>query len=311
MTVLALDIGGTKLAAALVDVDGQLLRTARRPTPATGVLDVCLSVLREVADGAHVDAVGIGSAGPVDVTTGTVNPVNIPGLRGVPLVAEVSTAFGGADVQLAGDGSCMALAEQRYGAGRGTPDLLGVVVSTGVGGGVVLDGRVLTGRTGNAGHVGHVVADPEGEACPCGGVGCLETVASGPSTVRWARAQGWIGDDGLALAAAVRVGDPVAIAALERAGTALGQVLASAAAVVDVQLVVLGGGFSAAGEPLWAAARTAMARHAKMSFVRELRLVPAELGSRAGLVGAAALVLPGAGASAPSNARGVISMQQG
>jgi glucokinase len=291
VTVLGLDVGGTKLAAALASDDGRLLRTARLPTPRTDVLAACLSVLHEVARGADVHAVGIGSAGPVDVGTGTVDPVNIPQLRGVPLLAGVAAAFGGAEVQLAGDGACMALAEQRFGAGRGTPNLLGVVVSTGVGGGLVLDGQVVTGRTGNAGHVGHMVADPAGEACPCGARGCLETIASGPSAVRWAQAQGFSGADGADLAASARAGDPVAVAAVARAGTALGQVLASAAALVDVELVVLGGGFAAAGEPLWTAARTAISQHAAMSFVRGLRLVPAELGPDAGLVGAAALVL--------------------
>ena len=291
MTVLALDIGGTKIAAAVVHPDGRVQRSVRRPTPRTGVLDACLAVLREVAGADPVRAVGIGSAGPVDVPAGTVDPVNIRQLRGVPLVAGVAEAFGGVPVRLAGDGSCMALAEQRFGAGRGVPDLLGVVTSTGVGGGLVLAGQVVTGRTGNAGHVGHVVADPDGEDCPCGARGCVETIASGPSSVRWARAHGWNGADGVALGTSARAGDPVAVAALERAGRALGLAFATTAALVDLELVVLGGGFAAAGEPLWAAARAAMAPHAAMSFVRGLRLVPAELGASAGLVGAAALVL--------------------
>lgn len=291
MTVLALDIGGTKLAAGLALPDGQVLRSARRPTPATGVLDACVALLRQVAGDEPVTAVGIGSAGPVDVLSGTVDPVNIPQLRGVPLVDGVSRAFGGAPVRLAGDGSCMALAEQRFGAGRGVPDLLGVVTSTGVGGGLVLGGQVVTGRTGNAGHVGHIVAEADGEHCPCGARGCVETIASGPSSVRWARAHGWTGTNGEALGVSARAGDPVAVAALERAGRALGLAFATTAALVDIELVVLGGGFAAAGEPLWAAARAAMAPHAAMPFVRGLRLVPAELGGAAGLVGAAALVL--------------------
>lgn len=290
-TVLALDIGGTKLAAGLVDPDGRVLRSARCPTPSSGVVDACVALLREVAGDEPVTAVGIGSAGPVDVVAGTVDPVNIPQLRGVPLVDGVAEAFGGVRVRLAGDGSCMALAEQRFGAGRGVADLLGVVTSTGVGGGLVLGGQVVTGRTGNAGHLGHIVADPEGVDCPCGARGCVETIASGPSSVRWARAQGWTGADGEALGVSARAGDPVAVSALERAGRALGLAFATTAALVDLELVVLGGGFAAAGEPLWAAARAAMAPHARMSFVRGLRLVPAELGAAAGLVGAAALVL--------------------
>lgn len=291
MTVLALDLGATKLAAALVADDGRVLRTARRLTPGTDVVAECVTVLREVAGDEPVRAVGIGSAGPVDAASGTVDPVNIPQLRGVRLVDAIVAAFGGVPVTLAGDGSCMALGEQRFGAGRGVPNMLGVVVSSGVGGGLVLGGQLVTGRTGNAAHLGHMVADPQGEPCPCGGRGCVETVSSGPSAVRWAQAHGWAGADGQALAVSVRDGDPVALAAVQRAGTALGVALASAAALADVDLVVLGGGFAAVGASLWAAARAAIATHARMSFVRGLRLIPAELGAQAGLVGAAALVL--------------------
>ncbi len=290
MSVLGLDVGGTKLAAALVADDGTLLRTARCATPGTDVLAATVGVLREVAGDERPRAVGIGSAGPVDATAGTVTPVNIPQLHGLPLVAGVAEAFGGVPVRLAGDGACFALGEARRGAGRGVPDLLGVVVSTGVGGGLVLDGQVVTGRTGNAGHLGHVVSDPDGEPCPCGARGCLETVASGPSSVRWARRHGFTGTDGQALAVAALAGDPVAVAALERAGRALGLALASAAALADLDLVVVGGGFAAAGAPLWSAARRALTPHAVMPFVRGLRLVAAELGEHAGVLGAAELV---------------------
>ncbi|MGZ6807629.1 MAG: ROK family protein [Mycobacteriaceae bacterium] len=290
MAVLGLDIGGTKVAAALVDVDGGVLRAARRPTSRTDVWKACAAVLREVADGVHVRAVGIASAGPIDEGAGTVSPLNISSWRDFPVVEAVREEFAGAHVVLGGDGPCVALAEHRFGAGRGTPDLLGVVVSTGVGGGLLLAGRVVGGRTGNAGHIGHVVVEPNGAACACGGQGCLEAVASGPSSVRWARARGWGGLDGIALADDAHNGVEVAVAALARAGAGLGQAFASTAALVDVDLVVLGGGFAAAGDPLWRPMREAVAKHAGLSFTRGLRVVPPELGSDAGLVGAAALV---------------------
>ncbi len=291
MAVLALDVGGTKVAAALVDSDGAVLRTARRPTATDDVWAACVAALREVADGEQVSAVGIGCAGPIDVRTATVSPLNIPAWRGFPLVSSVAREFRDAAVRLGGDGACMAMAEYRFGAGRGVPNLMGVVVSTGVGGGLVLDGHVVQGRSGNAGHIGHVVVEPGGAVCACGGVGCLEAVASGPSAVRWARARGWSGADAVALAADARAGGPVAVGALARAGNGLGQALASAAALVDVDLVVLGGGFAAAGAPLWEPMRAAVARHARLGFARELRVVPAALGAESGLVGAAALVL--------------------
>ena len=178
MAVLALDVGGTKVAAALVDSDGAVLRTARRPTATDDVWAACVAALREVADGEQVSAVGIGCAGPIDVRTATVSPLNIPAWRGFPLVSSVAREFRDAAVRLGGDGACMAMAEYRFGAGRGVPNLMGVVVSTGVGGGLVLDGHVVQGRSGNAGHIGHVVVEPGGAVCACGGVGCLEAVAS-------------------------------------------------------------------------------------------------------------------------------------
>lgn len=291
MAVLALDVGGTKVAAALVDSDGAVLRTARRPTATDDVWAACVAALREVADGEQVSAVGIGCAGPIDVRTATVSPLNIPAWRGFPLVSSVAREFRDADVRLGGDGACMAMAEYRFGAGRGVPSLMGVVVSTGVGGGLVLGGQLVSGRSGNAGHIGHVVVEPGGAVCACGGVGCLEAVASGPSAVRWARARGWSGADAVALAADARAGGQLAVGALARAGNGLGQAFASAAALVDVDLVVLGGGFAAAGAPLWEPMRAAVTRHARLGFARELRVVPAALGAESGLVGAAALVL--------------------
>jgi glucokinase len=188
------------------------------------------------------------------------------------------------------DAVCFALGEQRHGAGRGTADLLGVVVSTGVGAGVVLGGRVLDGATGQAGHLGHVVVEPDGPLCACGGRGCLEAVARGPAVVAWARERGSQARDGAGLAALARDGDGVAQAALARAGRALGTALSGAAALLDVRMAVVGGGLSQAGPALWDPLREAVARHARLPFTEGLQVVPAALGPAAGLVGAATLV---------------------
>lgn len=287
---LALDVGGTKLAAALVDGDGRVIRSARRPTPATGVWDDVAALLGEVRGSAEVRGVGIGCGGPIDPAVGTVSPVNIPAWVRFPLRDLVEALVGDAPVVLANDGVCMALGEQRHGAGRGFPDLLGVVVSTGVGGGLVAGGRPVTGRSGNAGHVGHVVVEPDGDRCSCGGRGCLETVTSGPNLVRRARRRGWAGDDAAELAAAARAGDGVARDAFRRGGLALGRALASVAAVCDVDLIVLGGGVADSGELLLGPAREALAEHARLGFLHGVRVVPASLGPDAGLVGAAALL---------------------
>lgn len=287
---LALDIGGTKLAAALVDAGGTVLRSARRPTPESDVWDAVAAVLREARGSTAVRGAGIGCGGPIDPAAGTVSPLNIAGWVDFPLRDRVAALLDGLPVALANDGVCMALGEQRHGAGRGSPDILGVVVSTGVGGGLVAGGRPVHGRSGNAGHVGHVVVDADGAECSCGGRGCLETVASGPHLVRWARRHGWTGTDAVALAASARDGDEVARRAFRRGGRALGRALASVAAVCDVDLVVLGGGVVESGELLLGPAREALAEHARLEYLRALRMVPAALGAAAGLVGAAALL---------------------
>ncbi|HTI74817.1 MAG TPA: ROK family protein, partial [Mycobacterium sp.] len=180
---LALDIGGTKIAAGLVDPDGALVHQAKLPTPdgdAEGVWTVVDTLVTEALAeaGGRVRGVGISSAGPIDLPTGTVSPINIVEWQRFPIVERVM-ALAGAPVRLGGDGLCMAMGERWRGAGRGAQFLLGMVVSTGVGGGLVIDGAPYDGRTGNAGHVGHVVVDPDGRLCSCGGHGCVETVAAG------------------------------------------------------------------------------------------------------------------------------------
>jgi glucokinase len=301
MLILCLDIGGTKIAAGLADPDGALVHMAIRPTPrGVGAEDVWAAVaatitdVLRVADGA-VTAVGIASAGPVDQHRGSVNPVNIPSWDGFPLrdrVAAMIPGVPGVPVRLGGDGVCMALGEHWRGAGRGARFLLGMVVSTGVGGGLVLDGIPYTGRTGNAGHVGHVVVDQDGLPCACGGRGCVETVAGGPWLVRWARANVCTAppDAGAReLAAAASAGDAVAQRAFRRGATALGAMIASVGAVCDLDLVIIGGGVANAGSLLFDPLRAALADYAKLDFLAGLRVVPAQLGGEAGLVGAARL----------------------
>jgi glucokinase len=292
---LALDIGGTKIAAGLVDDDGVLVRTVVAPTPVAGaeaiwaVVDQSLTGLLADAE-QPVRGVGISSAGPIDLPSGTVSPINIGAWQRFPIVTRVAELTG-LPVRLGGDGLCMTLGEQWRGAGRGAAFLLGMVVSTGIGGGLLLDGRPYDGRTGNAGHVGHVVVEPGGERCTCGGRGCVETVAAGPWLVRWAHRQGWSGgSDAIALAEAARAGDVLALSAFRRGATAVAAMIASVGAVCDLDLVVIGGGVAKAGALLFDPLREALADHAGLDFIRRLRVVPAELGGDAGLVGAAALL---------------------
>ncbi|GGF93482.1 sugar kinase [Rhodococcoides trifolii] len=296
MTALALDIGGTKFAAAMVGANGRPVDAKITPTPTENVWDACEQLLYDVLASANVEVaqvteVGIASAGPVDTTAGIVSPINIAEwYEGFPIVDAVRSLFPDAAITLALDGACVALAEHRFGAGRGVADLVGMTVSTGIGGGLVLGGKIVRGRSGNAGHIGHVVVPGSTDPCTCGGVGCVETVASGPNAVRWAQSQGWEGDDGIALARAAADGHPIAAAALQRAGAAIGQAIASTAALLDIQLAVVGGGFSQAGPPLWDPLLQSVELHAKLNFLSGLRVVPAELGGLGTLTGAAALV---------------------
>ncbi|MEV5341365.1 ROK family protein, partial [Streptomyces sp. NPDC052676] len=229
---------------------------------------------------------------------GTVSPVNVPGWRGYPLVERIRAATGGLPVELIGDGVAITAAEHWQGAARGHDNALCMVVSTGVGGGLVLNGRLHPGPTGNAGHIGHISVDLDGDPCPCGGRGCVERIASGPNIARRALENGWRpGPDGdasaAAVAAAARAGDPVAVASFERAARALAAGIAATATLVEIDIAVIGGGVGKAGDVLFTPLRRALADYATLSFVRHLEVAPARTGTDAGLVGAAAAVLAG------------------
>jgi len=299
---LCLDIGGTKIAAALADSSGRLVYTATCPTPVTTAADEVWAVVETMitdtlaAAAAPVGAVGIASAGPIDLRSGSVSPINIDSWDRFPLRDKVAAAVPGLPVRLAGDGVCMALGEHWIGAGKSAgPDarfLLGMVVSTGVGGGLVLDGVPYSGRTGNAGHVGHVVVELDGRLCTCGGHGCVETVASGPWMVRRARENGWSAPPGAGasdLAAAAAAGDRLAQQAFHRGANALAAMIASVGAVCDLDLVVIGGGVAKSGPLLFDPLRAKLADYAGLDFLSGLRVVPGELGGAAGLIGAARL----------------------
>ncbi|MFI1534867.1 ROK family protein [Streptomyces anandii] len=313
--VAALDIGGTKIAGALVDGRGNILVRAQRATPAQEDGDTVMRAVEEVLGDlagsplwGRATALGIGSAGPVDASAGTVSPVNVPGWRDYPLAERARAAVGGLPVELIGDGVAITAAEHWQGAARGHDNALCMVVSTGVGGGLVLDGRLHPGPTGNAGHIGHISVDLDGDPCPCGSRGCVERIASGPNIARRALENGWRpGPDGdasaAAVAAAARAGDPVALASFERAARALAAGIAATATLVEIDIAVIGGGVGKAGDVLLEPLRKALGDYATLSFVRRLTVAPAQMGTDAGLVGAAAAAL--AGRTAPTTAAGV------
>lgn len=306
---LAVDVGGTKMAAGVVAAGGRILARGRTATPRTldpqalfaSLQAVCLGVVEQA--GMEIEAIGVGCGGPMDVRTGRVSPLNIPGWRDFPLRDRLAAAFERPCV-VDNDAKALALGEQQFGAGRGYRNVLGMVVSTGVGGGIILDGRLLHGERGNAGHVGHVVVWPEGPPCGCGARGCVEAIASGTGLARRlaeAQASGAVtalgpGATAAELAEAARAGDALAGRLFGEAGQAVGRGIASAAALLDLELVVIGGSIALQAWDLLGPSLEAEVRQsARLDFTRDLRVARATLGDDAGLVGAAALADEGMG----------------
>lgn len=302
IVALAVDFGGTKVESALVTASGEVVAgsrsraaTGREATDAQLQLSVRTVVEHALAalGGHDLVGAGIGSAGPIDRTAGTISPVNVPAWRGYPLRSFVASLVAEAGfevpVTLEMDGVAIVLAEHWVGAAQGVADMMGMVVSTGVGGGIISGGHVLTGPTGNAGHIGHVeVAGIVGEDT-FGNPEVLEAMASGPHTVAYARRHGFAGTTGEELAAAYAAGDPVAIDAIKRTGRAVGKAIASATALLDLEVVAIGGGFSQATPDLFDYIREAIAGF-HLEFVRKVKVVPSGLSGEGPLIGAAALV---------------------
>ena len=302
--VLAVDVGGTKMALALVDDRGTVLAADVRPTPrdpdplrvVAPLLDAVAALVAQFPQEARPLRVGISSAGPLDGPTGTVSPVNIGAWRDFPLVEHVrraATAALGrpAVVGLANDGHCFTLGEHWLGAGRDVASMVGMVLSTGVGAGAVLEDELFGGSTGNAVHLGHISVNAWGERCVCGGHGCVEMYARGPALVAAAQARGWTGgEDARALTVDARDGDPVALAVVDEGMRALAAGIATTATELDVTTFVLGGGVSKAGEVVFGPLRRHLADFAALPYVLDLEVRPAVL-ENAGLLGAAALAL--------------------
>jgi glucokinase len=292
---LALDLGGTKLDAALVDESGAVVESSRarratgRELTAAQLRESLADIVAETVATLPADAVvagaGIGSAGPVDRRTGGIAPVNMPGLAGFDLAAAVDDAVRASGlvvpVVLGHDGGCLALAESWIGAAADAASSLSIVVSTGIGGGFVVDGTLLTGASGNAGHLGQTRY----------GDVTLEEVASGPASIAWAQAQGWTGTTGMELGAAAAAGDPVARAAVERSAHAVGAALADAATLVDLDVISIGGGFSRVSDDYIDLVGESLRATAVLEFARRAKVVRSALGDGGPLIGAAALVL--------------------
>ena len=273
---LAIDVGSAKLAAGIVGDKGEVLVRDRISTPERDVWSALARLIKRVQVSAPSTPVGcgIGCGGPANPLEGTVSPLHIPNLDGFALAAEVQLLTGLPTV-VDNNAKAVALAEAWCGAAVGVSDFVAITLGTGVGGGIVSGGRLLDGHLGNAGHFGHIVVEPDGRPCLCGGKGCVEAYCSGKAIEE-------------------ETGRPPQRApqgVVERSGILVGRALASLGAICDLKMAVVGGwvamGF---GEPFFAALRTELEQRAKLSFLRGFSVVPSGLGQLAPLVGAAALI---------------------
>ncbi len=289
---LAFDLGGTQLRAAVVDGQGQVKCRAAVPTDVAGgpsaIVADMLRLATEVManDRRRIVAAGVSAPGPLDSDTGTV--IDIPTLQGwanFPLKRVLGEKLA-MPVVLENDGIAAAFGEWKHGAGRGLSHLVYVTVSTGIGGGVIADGRLLRGRRGMAGHIGHMMIARDGPACTCGGTGCFEALASGTAFSAAARAAGYA--DAKSVVEAARHGDARAGVVVAGEADLLGYGLASLHYLFSPERIVIGGGVSQALDLMAPRIREQIKRLVMAPF-RDVEVVAAELGDNAGLVGVASL----------------------
>jgi glucokinase len=310
--VLGLDVGGTKIAAGVVDARGAVRGFLVEPSePARGPddgLERLFALGRRAVEASGVDrseiaGVGIGCGGPLDRVAGVlIAPLHLPGWSDVPIAPRAAETFDRPAV-LENDATAAAAGEHRFGAGRGSRNMVYLTVSTGIGGGVVLDGSLFRGSTGNGGELGHVTVDWRGRECRgCGRRGCLEAYASGTSIAERAEEAGLHGATAEDVAAAARAGDATALRVWEETCEALACGITSIANLFEPDVVVIGGGVSRQGEALLGPVRDRVHSQVIGPPGRTIGVVQAELGDMVGVVGAAAVayerLAPGVGIDA-------------
>jgi glucokinase len=315
--IVGVDLGGTQLRAALSDASGRIYRRLAEPTKAVEGVEAVLSrlkdLLRQTMAGVpptEIEAIGISAPGPLDPRAGVIlTAPNLPGWNEVPLRHIIAAEFG-YPTYLGNDANLAALAEGRFGAGRGLKDFIYITVSTGIGGGVITDGRLLLGERGLGAEVGHMTLEANGPRCNCGNIGCLEALASGTAIAREATLRlsegcsSLISDmvqgdlsrvTGQTVYEAAQKGDPLAHEVFARAGFYLGVGLVNLLYLFNPSRIILGGSVMKAGDlilnPVWEVVRRRISRF----YWERLSIVLADLGDDVGLLGAVALVLDAKG----------------
>ena len=308
---VVIDLGGTQIRAALASAPDRLHRIVRTETQATQGPE---AVLRRIEDAARqvageewpeVEAIGIIAPGPLDPWRGVIlEAPNLPGWENLPLKDRLSARMG-RPVVVGNDANLAALAEQRFGAGRGKPHTIYLTVSTGIGGGVIIDGQLLLGTRGLAAEVGHMALEAEGPDCTCGNKGCLEALASGTAIARDAQAAVAAGRESALLALAggdpqritarlvgeaAAAGDPLSIELFQRAGFYIGLGIVNLMNLFNPAIIVIGGGVSQVGDLLFEPIRRTVRARAGHFYWEDCPIVPAALGDDVGLLGALAMV---------------------
>jgi glucokinase len=291
--VVGVDLGGTKIALGLIDADNQVVARCRIPTDAdeglasvVGRIAACVAELKApVPDGSGISALGICSPGPVDHLAGMLlEPPNLPGLHHTPLRDALSERLG-LPVVLEHDAKAAALGEYHFGAGRGERSMVYIVLGTGVGGAIIVDGQLYRGLSNSAGEIGHITLDREGDLCACGCRGCVETYVSGPALARrYARAAQAAGLQqspesitGERVAHLARQGDPIALRVMAEGGEALGVAIASIAMILDIELYAVGSSVARAGDLLLGPARGTVPDCSYRSVSSRVRITTTEL----------------------------------
>ena len=315
LPVLAVDIGGTKIIAAVFSTDGQLLAKDVYPTLAgagvSAVIERIFTAIdrllsQNITEISQLDCIGIAVAGAIDSNRGlvTASP-NLPGWLDVPLRYIVQDRYQ-VDAFLVNDASAAALGEHRFGVGRGVSNLILLTLGTGIGGGIVINGEMYCGACGSAGEIGHMVIDVNGPECACGNRGCLEALSSGTAVARDAirritqgeksslveMAEGEIESiTAETVGTAARNGDSLALDVLSRAANYLGVGMVNLVNIFNPEMIVLGGGMANLGELFIDSAKQVVAERAFPISAQAVRIVTAQLGNEAGVYGAAAFAL--------------------
>lgn len=296
---LGIDVGATKVAIATISSNFEVIEKEETSTSAPSS-DELWSRIAQVSSQLIANqkgdflGIGIGSAGPLDIKAGKISPVNISIWRDFPIVALAEKIAPGHAVVLHGDALALAHAEHKLGAGRGLSNMLGMVVSTGIGGGLVIDGKIFPGESGNSCFIGHHSINFEGRECVCGRRGCLEAYSSGPKMVAIARELGWqsSSDSFIDLAVAANSGDPAALAAIDQGTRALAIGIVNFCGTLDINNVVIGGGVVQSGDIFWKPLQNHIKEESKaISFLGNIELKKAELERDAGVLGAALAIL--------------------